>query len=56
MLEIMACDEQKSEAYVIEVPEDKTREVLRVFNGDLARLVESIDIIDKKLVISKPKV
>ena len=40
---------------IIEVPEDKTQAIKRVFNEDYNKLAESLSIVDNRLMIIAPK-
>ena len=53
---IIAVDTVNPETLLVEIPEDKTNGILMSFNYDYKSLVQSIDILNKKLVIMKPKV
>ena len=53
---IIAVDIVNPETLLVEIPEDKVGHLLLSFNNDYAQLVQSIDIINKKLVVMKPKV
>ncbi len=52
----MASDARRGETFMIEVPEDKTLELLELFNADFRSLADCIDIVDRKLIITRPKV
>jgi len=53
---IIAVDVVNPETLLVEIPQDKVNQLLMSFNDDYEELVQSIDILNKKLVIMKPKV
>jgi hypothetical protein len=53
---IIAVDTVNPETLLVEIPEDKAASILASFNNDYPRLLQSIDIIDKKLIMMRPKV
>ena len=53
---IIAVDTVNPETLLVEIPEDKAASILASFNNDYLRLLQSIDIIDKKLIMMRPKV
>lgn len=53
---IIAVDVSNPETLLVEIPEDKANALLLSFNDDFEKLVQSIDILNKKLVVMKPKV
>ena len=55
-LKVAAYEETKSEAYVTEIPEDKAQQIMKLFHGNYASLLNCIDIIGGRLIITKPKV
>lgn len=44
------------ETLLVEIPEDKVNQLLVSFNNDYEELIQAIDILNKKLVIMRPKV
>ena len=53
---IIAVDTVNPETLLVEIPEDKVNGIMTSFKNDFESLVHSIDILNKKLVIMKPKV
>ncbi len=53
---IIAVDVTNPETLLVEIPEEKATQLLGNFDNDYERLVQSIDILNKKLVVMKPKV
>ena len=53
---IIAVDVVNPETLLVEIPEEKANQLLINFNNDFGKLVQSIDILNKKLVVMKPKV
>ncbi len=53
---IIAVDTKNPETLLVEIPEEKAGLLLDSFDNDYEKLVESIDILNKKLVVMKPKV
>ncbi len=53
---IIAVDVVNPETLLVEIPEEKANQLLMSFDNDFEKLVQSIDILNKKLVVMKPKV
>ena len=53
---IIAVDTMNPETLLVEIPEERANQLLASFDNNFELLVQSVDILNKKLIIMKPKV
>ena len=53
---IIAVDTINPETLLVEIPEERSNQLLSSFDNNYELLVQSVDILNNKLIIMKPKV